>query len=369
MKVQGNRYINNPEMIKNKVEKKTTVPQNIISEDDVTISDSAKKLVKTARDKVSEFQAMHFSSINGKIKEIPAEYKCENLFQLELKASSISGDRSVFEGHSENQAAVFEKWIDENAAEYLSEDSNSELAYYFANYNNSSAILDAINFGENVSCGYNSDFKEYGIIAFELNGSRQVVPNYAVPKMNTSTMSGICAANNSLVLSNKSYYSWTTSSGGKYTWTVNNGRIGWAASESLLAENTNQKGTNYKWEMCKAGNILSDLAQGKSVWGYLYSNEEVLSVCEKVGISPGFFYIDAGVGKHTYLLQEPGKTINVDAKIKQLNDINWIEIGYKEGDTFSVYGKEYAIDSSGHINVSAEDEFTSTEIKYPSRSI
>ena len=40
---QGNRYINNPEMIKNKVEKKTTVPQNIISEDDVKISDSAKK--------------------------------------------------------------------------------------------------------------------------------------------------------------------------------------------------------------------------------------------------------------------------------------------------------------------------------------
>ena len=127
MKVQGNRYINNPEMIKNKVGKKTTVPQNIISEDDVKISDSAKKLVKTARDKVSDFQAMHFSSINGEIKEIPAEYKCENLFRLELKASSISGDRSVFEGHSENQAEVFEKWIDENAAEYLSEDERNTL--------------------------------------------------------------------------------------------------------------------------------------------------------------------------------------------------------------------------------------------------
>ena len=135
------------------------------------------------------------------------------------------------------------------------------MAYYFANYNNSGAILDAINFGENVSGGYNSDFKEYGVISFDLNGSRQVVPNYAVPKMNTSTMSGICAANNSLVLSNKSYYSWTTSSGGKYTWTVNNGRIGWAASESLLAENTNQKGTNYKWEMCKAGNINIQVVQ------------------------------------------------------------------------------------------------------------
>ena len=28
-----------------------------------------------------------------------------------------------------------------------------------------------------------------------------------------------------------------------------------------------------------------------------------------------------------------------------------------------------AIDSRGHINVLAEDEFTSTEIQYPSRSI
>ena len=84
--------------------------------------------------------------------------------------------------------------------------STSELAYYFANYNNSSAILDAINFGENVSCGYNPDFKEYGVISFDYNGSRQVVPNYAVPKINTSTLSDICAVNNSLVLNNKSYY-------------------------------------------------------------------------------------------------------------------------------------------------------------------
>ena len=100
MKVQGNRYINNPEMIKNKVEKKTTVPQNIISEDDVKISDSARKLVETARNKVSDFHTMHFSSINGEIREIPAEYKCENLFKLDLKATSISGEQSAFEGCS-----------------------------------------------------------------------------------------------------------------------------------------------------------------------------------------------------------------------------------------------------------------------------
>lgn len=127
MKVQGNMYINNPEVVKNNVQKKEEISKNIFSEDDVTISESAKKLVKAARDKISDFQAIHFSSINGDIKEIPAEYKCENLFKLELKASSISGDRSVFEGHSENQAEVFEKWIDENAAEYLSEDERNTL--------------------------------------------------------------------------------------------------------------------------------------------------------------------------------------------------------------------------------------------------
>ena len=127
MKVQGNMYINNPEVVKNNVQKKEEISKNIFSEDDVTISESAKKLVKAARDKISDFQAMHLSSINGDIKEIPAEYKCENLFKLELKASSISGDRSVFEGHSENQAEVFEKWIDENAAEYLSEDERNTL--------------------------------------------------------------------------------------------------------------------------------------------------------------------------------------------------------------------------------------------------
>lgn len=68
MKVQGNRYINNPEMIKNKVEKKTTVPQNIISEDDVKISDSARKLVETARNKVSDFHYNAFFIYYGRDK-------------------------------------------------------------------------------------------------------------------------------------------------------------------------------------------------------------------------------------------------------------------------------------------------------------
>lgn len=242
--------------------------------------------------------------------------------------------------------------------------SKNKLSYYLDNYNNMSAILDAINFGENVSCGYDPDFKEYGVISFDYNGSRQVIPNYAVPKINASSLSQICAVNNSLVLNNKSYYSWTTSNGSRYTWTVNNGKIGWASSESLLAENTNQKGTNYKWEMRKASNILSALAQGKNLYGF--AREDVLSVYGSVGFRTGFFSIDAGSGVHNYILQESGRVINVDKKIEQLNNMNWIEAGFKEGDTVSVYGNDYIVDSNGYINVSADDTFTSTEIIYPS---
>ncbi|MCM1268403.1 MAG: hypothetical protein NC302_10905, partial [Bacteroidales bacterium] len=35
--------------------------------------------------------------------------------------------------------------------------SASDLSFYFANYHNSRVILDAINFGTNVECGYNPD--------------------------------------------------------------------------------------------------------------------------------------------------------------------------------------------------------------------
>lgn len=244
--------------------------------------------------------------------------------------------------------------------------SKGELSYYFANYNNPSAILDAINFGTNVSCGYNPEFKDYGVMCFDYNGSSQVVPNYAVPKINTSTLPGIYAVNNSLILDNKSYYAWTASNGSRYAWAVNNGMIGYARSESMLAENN---GTNYKSEMGKAGDILTALAQGREPWEELYSRKEVLATCEKVGIKPGFFSIDAGAGKHTYILQESGDVINVSKEIKYLSSTNWINAGYKEGDTFSVYGNEYAIDSSGHIHVSEDDTFTGMNVKFPRRSI
>ncbi len=127
MKIQSNMYINNPNMTSRNIEKKENGSHALVQEDDIQISDSARKLVETARNKVSDFHTMHFSSIDGEIREIPAEYKCENLFKLDLKATSILGEQSAFEGCSENQSEVFEKWLDENASEYLTEDEMKDL--------------------------------------------------------------------------------------------------------------------------------------------------------------------------------------------------------------------------------------------------
>ena len=64
MKIQSNMYINNPDMTSRNIEKKENSSHALVQEDDIQISDSARKLVETARNKVSDFHTMHFSSIN-----------------------------------------------------------------------------------------------------------------------------------------------------------------------------------------------------------------------------------------------------------------------------------------------------------------
>ena len=69
MKIQSNMYINNPDMTSRNIEKKENSSHALVQEDDIQISDSARKLVETARNKVSDFHTMHFSSIMGEIRD------------------------------------------------------------------------------------------------------------------------------------------------------------------------------------------------------------------------------------------------------------------------------------------------------------
>ena len=68
MKIQSNMYINNHNMTSRNIEKKENGSHALVQEDDIQISDSARKLVETARNKVSDFHTMHFSSIMGEIR-------------------------------------------------------------------------------------------------------------------------------------------------------------------------------------------------------------------------------------------------------------------------------------------------------------
>ena len=313
-----------------------------------------------------------FTGANGVRQPLVHTKKTNKIARQKAALQLLSGTGSGKKRDSLSISSSARSFSKESIAALVDKSANvsaSELSYYFANYNNPRAILDAINFGSHVECGFNPDFKDYGAMSFIHNGSRQVVPIYAVPKINTSPLPGIHAVNNSLVLKNKSYYAWTASDGRRYPWAVNNGYIGWAVSESLLTENMNPRERDSRCEMSKAGNILSNLAQGGEPWEGLYSRKEVLATCEKVGIKPGFFTVDAGAGKYTYILRESGDVISVDKNIERWNNMNWIGAGYKEGDIFSIYGNEYAIDSSGHFHVSADDTFTSTEIRYPSKPL
>lgn len=201
--------------------------------------------------------------------------------------------------------------------------SESQLTFYLNHYNNPQAILDAINFGKGVSCGYNPDFKDFGVVNFEYNGSKQVVPVYAVPKMSTGSLQEIKAVDNVLKLENESYYSYTTSNGNTYPWSVSDGRVGWVRTESLLSapDGKSQVSGACRKEMSLAKGILSELAKGQSL--FIYDKENVLKVCKKVGIQPGYFTVDAGAGKHNYYLEETGKVINLDKQMERVNNKNY----------------------------------------------
>lgn len=243
--------------------------------------------------------------------------------------------------------------------------SANQLTFYLENYNNPQGILDAINFGKGVSCGYNPDFKDFGVMNFEYDGSKQIVPIYAIPKMNANSLQEIRAIDNTLKLESKSYYSFTASNGRAYPWAVNEGHVGWARTESLLSfpDGGMQISAACRQEMCQVKGILSELARGESL--SIYDNANILKTCEKIGIHPGFFSIDAGAGKHNYYLNESGKVFNLDEKIERLNKTNWIERGYSEGDKFCVFGNEYFIDASGYIQITEDDVFTTIDIVYP----
>lgn len=129
MKINDTTKVNNSSLLGNSImtPKKEKDEKNL-SGDKLVVSASSKKLILEAREKACILKDnVHFSSISGEIREIPAEYKCENLFKMELRSDSLSGGVSFFQANSEKQYKVFEEWLNNNA-NGLSDDERQNIA-------------------------------------------------------------------------------------------------------------------------------------------------------------------------------------------------------------------------------------------------
>ena len=81
--------------------------------DNISISDTSAELQNLGKLKAKAINEFAQFPYMGEVKEIPAEYICEDLFQLDLKASSVFGGENLFQSCPEEQFQVFDKWIEE----------------------------------------------------------------------------------------------------------------------------------------------------------------------------------------------------------------------------------------------------------------
>ena len=115
MKMYSPEYVSKVAQENKKAETENTA-QAKSAYDDIDISKEGKSLLDTGKEKAERFrQQVHFCTF-GDIKEIPAEYKMENLFKMDLKADSIFGGENLFQSNSTSQYKVFDEWLDNNAS-------------------------------------------------------------------------------------------------------------------------------------------------------------------------------------------------------------------------------------------------------------
>lgn len=128
MRIDNNETMKmySPEYVKNVAQaNKKAAADNAANEktvgDDVDISKEGKSLLVTGKEKAERFrQQIRFCTF-GDIQEIPAEYKIENLFKMDLRADSIFGGENLFQHNSTSQYKVFDEWLDSNASDMSEE--------------------------------------------------------------------------------------------------------------------------------------------------------------------------------------------------------------------------------------------------------
>lgn len=112
IKISSPKYINNVVTTDKKAEPQNTMPEKDMC-DDVNISEKGKALLAADRELLEKFRQQRLFDTFGDmkdIKEIPEEYKRENLFKIKLEADSIFGGVNLFQ---ENLTRQYEGWFSE----------------------------------------------------------------------------------------------------------------------------------------------------------------------------------------------------------------------------------------------------------------
>lgn len=140
MKMYSPEYVSKVAQANKKAEEESAAQDKTVY-DDVDISKEGKSLLVTGKEKAERFrQQIHFCTF-GDIKEIPAEYKMENLFKMDLKADSIFGGENLFQRSSTSQYEVFNEWLDNNASG-ISED---QMQVIKDEIKNATGVIDSLN--------------------------------------------------------------------------------------------------------------------------------------------------------------------------------------------------------------------------------
>lgn len=99
-----------------------------------------------------------------------------------------------------------------------------------------------------------------------------------------------------------------------------------------------------------------------------YSNSDVKSIFEDLGVKAGKVEIKTNGKSCSVWTDGKGEVYSneqVDGYKKIINQTNWLKLGCHEGSTFKISGKEYQVDSTGHLNIPENVLTTYSLTEYP----
>lgn len=254
--------------------------------------------------------------------------------------------------------------LEENLLLYMGI-SKERLSFYESNKRNANKLLDAINFYSGaVSADDNTTVN--GFFSFGSDGHGQVIPMSSVPRINSDALDKLYAAGNTLSLSSNTYYSYKATDGNSYACAFNGRVISRAFSEAILGDDRNNVSATCRGNTTTTMSIVSSLARGSIGDLHMLKRSSVKEKLGNVGIEPGEFKLAVDGETKTYYLGENGEVYTqkrAQEIVEMYNSNTWLK-NRNVGDKIMVFGKEYAIDETGHINVLTEGFWENEKCNY-----